>query len=80
MSLEHSNQCLQCQHPIDLSALHRRVEVLCPQCNQRHQIKAQCDKCSEPVERLNACGSVSYFCHHCNELKSKSNVNLTLFS
>lgn len=33
-----------------------------------------CNTCGKPVEVLKACGAVNFFCHHCNELKSKSAV------
>ena len=33
---------------------------------------AYCPDCSKEMEKLNACGAPSYFCHDCNELKSKS--------
>ncbi|MGF1725073.1 zinc ribbon domain-containing protein [Photobacterium nomapromontoriensis] len=65
---------------------------LCPQCNSELAWKNNqyyCDFCQHPVaktvfcpdcdtkmERLQACGSASYFCNCCNELKSKSRIKV----
>ncbi|GHD58894.1 YfgJ family double zinc ribbon protein [Jeongeupia chitinilytica] len=34
-----------------------------------------CPDCGKPLEVLKACGATSYFCNHCNELKSSQRVN-----
>ncbi|WP_373975342.1 zinc ribbon domain-containing protein [Chitinibacter sp. SCUT-21] len=44
--------------------------------------KLVCPDCGKEIEVLAACGAKSYFCNHCNELKSSSRVreaNPTLF-
>jgi predicted amidophosphoribosyltransferase len=33
-----------------------------------------CPDCGKPLEVLAACGAKSYFCNHCNELKSSARV------
>lgn len=33
-----------------------------------------CPKCNSQLEEIAACGSVSYFCNHCNELVSRSQM------
>ena len=50
----------------------------CPECQAKFQIKGICYKCGDYVEKLAACGSVSFFCNTCNELKSKSTVKKLL--
>ncbi|KJG40215.1 MULTISPECIES: zinc ribbon domain-containing protein [Photobacterium] len=68
------------------------VENICPQCSSllswkdhgyfcdfcQQQVEKHvfCPDCNEQLERLQACGSASYFCNHCNELKSKSRVKV----
>lgn len=44
----------------------------CEKCNKLYSKHAFCDVCDNELERLAACGSVSYFCNACNQLKSKS--------
>ncbi|CCN82270.1 conserved hypothetical protein [Vibrio nigripulchritudo SFn27] len=46
----------------------------CDFCEEDYQKLANCPDCNMPLEKLQACGSASYFCHSCNELKSKSRV------
>jgi len=50
----------------------------CQSCQATFQVSWLCDRCGQPVELLKACGAVNYFCNHCNELKSKSAVQLKL--
>ncbi|BCL75041.1 hypothetical protein JHS3_07770 [Jeongeupia sp. HS-3] len=33
-----------------------------------------CPDCGKPLDILKACGATSYFCNHCNELKSSQRV------
>jgi predicted amidophosphoribosyltransferase len=33
-----------------------------------------CPDCGKDIEVLAACGAKSYFCNHCNELKSSARV------
>lgn len=35
-----------------------------------------CPDCGKPVEVLQACGATSYFCNHCNELKSSQRIRV----
>ncbi|WP_261873084.1 zinc ribbon domain-containing protein [Vibrio rarus] len=45
----------------------------CVHCQVHYQKLAFCADCGARLEKLQACGAVSYFCNHsCNELKSKS--------
>lgn len=69
-----------------------KADNICPQCNSILSWKNQgyfcdfcqqevkktvfCPDCNEQLEKLQACGSASYFCNHCNELKSKSRVKV----
>lgn len=52
---------------------------VCHSCEQHYHKQVYCPSCHRPLEKLQACGSVSYFCNTCNELKSKSAVN-TVFT
>ncbi|MGL4909692.1 MAG: zinc-ribbon domain-containing protein [Cetobacterium sp.] len=36
--------------------------------------KAYCPECGEELEKLAACGSLSFWCNKCNELKSRKTV------
>ncbi|MGL6120504.1 MAG: zinc-ribbon domain-containing protein [Fusobacteriaceae bacterium] len=36
--------------------------------------KAYCSECGDKLEKLAACGSLSFWCNKCNELKSKKTV------
>lgn len=38
------------------------------------QANILCPDCGKPVEVLMACGAKSYFCNHCNELKSSQRI------
>ncbi|PSW65733.1 DNA ligase [Photobacterium leiognathi subsp. mandapamensis] len=69
-----------------------KADNICPQCNSILSWKNQgyfcdfcqqevkktvfCPECNEQLEKLQACGSASYFCNYCNELKSKSRVKV----
>ncbi len=46
----------------------------CPHCDIQFKKISYCPDCKNVIEKLQACGAVSYFCNHCNELKSKSRV------
>ena len=46
----------------------------CEECNSNYEAQAVCDVCGDPLSVLKACGAVDFFCNHCNELKSKSQV------
>lgn len=48
----------------------------CDDCNVSFRKIAFCPKCQAELEKLQACGAVSYFCNTCNEMKSKSAVRI----
>lgn len=66
------NLCPQC----DSELTWKNNQYYCDFCQQPVMKKAQCPDCHNTMEKLQACGSASYFCHHCNELKSKSRVQI----
>ncbi|MFC3024993.1 zinc ribbon domain-containing protein [Vibrio zhugei] len=66
------NECPQCKQAMQW----REGEYVCQVCQQHYLKHAYCPTCQSPLEKLQACGSVSYFCHTCNELKSKSAVQI----
>ncbi len=49
---------------------------VCEDCQQEMIKEITCDTCHQGVETLKACGAINYFCHTCNELKSKSAVQV----
>lgn len=63
------NQCPSCN-----SELQWDGQYVCQQCSVGYQKVAYCPDCEAELEKLQACGAANYFCHHCNELKSKSRV------
>ncbi len=48
----------------------------CQSCERHYRQQAYCDKCQAPLEKLQACGALNYFCKRCNELKSKSTIKI----
>lgn len=63
--------CPHCQQALErCGELKRR----CTHCDVHFDIKIDCNKCGEPIQRLKACGAVSFWCDKCNELKSKSSA------
>ncbi|GAK16714.1 LOW QUALITY PROTEIN: hypothetical protein JCM19053_1134 [Vibrio sp. JCM 19053] len=46
----------------------------CAQCESDFKKSRFLPDCEAELEKLQACGAVSYFCNVCNELKSKSRV------
>ncbi|MGO1296623.1 MAG: zinc ribbon domain-containing protein [Vibrio sp.] len=66
------NECPQCQQVLQW----RDGNYLCQSCQQHYLKQAYCPTCHSQLEKLQACGSVSYFCNTCNELKSKSTVQV----
>ncbi|PSW19659.1 DNA ligase [Photobacterium sanctipauli] len=51
-------------------------QYYCDYCQSGVKKKALCPDCHAETEKLLACGSASYFCNSCNELKSKSRVEI----
>lgn len=65
-----SNQCPHCHTDLNW----QEGLYHCPQCNIQFKKVSYCPDCKNVIEKLQACGAVSYFCNHCKELKSKSRV------
>ncbi|MDR9830231.1 zinc ribbon domain-containing protein [Vibrio sp. FNV 38] len=63
------NNCLKCQRELEWDA-----GYTCSECATKYKKIGYCPDCSMELEKLQACGSASYFCNCCNELKSKSRV------
>lgn len=70
MSVE--NVCPKCSRPLEWYEGSYR----CDDCDVTYNKVAFCPKCEAELEKLQACGSVSYFCNRCNEMKSKSAVRI----
>ena len=66
------NLCPQCTTELEWD----RDGYLCSDCNTKYKKIAFCPECDQLLEKLQACGAASYFCNHCNELKSKSRVRI----
>lgn len=64
------NQCPECGRELSWEG----QGYCCTSCDKCFNKKAFCNVCDSELEKLRACGAVSYFCHSCNELKSKSVV------
>lgn len=66
------NLCPDCEKQLDWnSGLYQ-----CGDCKTSWSKIAFCPVCDAELEKLQACGAVSYFCHQCNETKSKSTVRI----
>ncbi|MBW3697941.1 DNA ligase [Vibrio sp. T187] len=64
------NQCPKCSQTLSWDG-----KYFCISCDQHYRKQAFCPDCDAELEKLQACGSASYFCNgECNELKSKSRV------
>lgn len=63
-------ECLNCKKKLE------KIEnrYICKACNKQYIKKAYCPIDNSELEKLAACGSVSYWCNKCNELKSKRDV------
>ncbi|WP_252036595.1 MULTISPECIES: zinc ribbon domain-containing protein [Vibrio] len=48
----------------------------CSDCASNYTKVGYCPDCNKQLEKIQACGAASYFCHSCNELKSKSKVRI----
>ncbi|WP_119393772.1 zinc ribbon domain-containing protein [Salinibius halmophilus] len=62
------NQCPDCKTELE----YQDGNYACASCQTLFSKHAFCDTCDSELERLAACGAVSYFCKPCNQLKSKS--------
>ena len=64
------NTCPQCQSELGWDGQYH-----CETCVMHFTKIGYCPDCQSQLEKLQACGSASYFCNDkCNELKSKSRV------
>lgn len=63
------NNCPKCNNELDWDG-----KYFCRQCKCHFTKVGICPDCQSDMEKLAACGAVSYFCPQCNELKSKSRV------
>ncbi|KPU83420.1 hypothetical protein JI57_01365 [Psychromonas sp. PRT-SC03] len=70
-------KCPSCaQLIIRTGALKRR----CEHCQVDFILQIDCQDCGEKLERLQGCGAVNFWCHKCNELKSKKTAIYRLLS
>ncbi|PEH71779.1 zinc ribbon domain-containing protein [Edwardsiella tarda] len=63
--------CPQCQQA--LTWQDGRWE--CPVCQQAYRREALCPQCQHPLQVLQACGAVDYFCQQGHGLISKKQVH-----
>ncbi|MGF1691261.1 zinc ribbon domain-containing protein [Photobacterium kagoshimensis] len=66
------NVCPTCHNELAWQA----NQYSCESCQITLVKQAFCPDCDAELEKLQACGSASYFCNTCNELKSKSRVRI----
>lgn len=73
---EDCNFCPQCQQALGWQKGQHlgQGNYVCHDCQQAYLKLNFCPDCQAEVEKLQACGAASYFCHPCNSLKSKSRV------
>ncbi len=64
------NTCPQCATEMEWQP----IGHYCQTCRHYWQSRAHCPDCDGQLEKLQACGSVSYFCPDCQALKSRSAV------
>ncbi len=67
---------MQLQCPKCASELVRSGELKrhCESCQNDFILEITCNECGDEIERLKACGAVSFWCNQCNEMKSKSSA------
>lgn len=63
------NNCPTCHQELDWDGQYH-----CSDCQRHYKKIGFCPDCDAELDKLQACGSASYFCNSCNELKSKSRV------
>ncbi|MCG7498613.1 zinc ribbon domain-containing protein [Vibrio sp. Of7-15] len=66
------NTCPSCESELRWQQDHYH----CDFCQVEFKKIAFCPDCDKVLDKLQACGSASYFCNECNELKSKSRVKV----
>ncbi|HEI8867610.1 zinc ribbon domain-containing protein [Serratia sp. AKBS12] len=65
--------CPQCSQPMSWVNGHFH----CDACNSDYQRLASCPDCGQPLQTLQACGAVDYFCQHGHGLISKQRVRFS---
>ena len=67
--------CTDCQSELQRSG---ELKYHCVDCDSDFIVHVDCADCHQPLQRLKACGAVSFWCEQCNELKSKSTAVYSL--
>jgi len=67
--MEKTINCPNCNKEIEKN--NATGTYICKDCNKKYGKRANCDKCGNEVEMLQACGASQFFCNHCKELKSR---------
>jgi hypothetical protein len=67
-----ANVCPDCQSELSW----KDDGYYCEFCEHPVKKSVFCPDCEHEMEKLQACGSASYFCNFCNELKSKSRITI----
>ncbi|GAB6098324.1 zinc ribbon domain-containing protein [Halanaerocella petrolearia] len=76
--------CKECNNIMRTKTEDGEKKYFCKYCDDhtRYEIKDVrnfCDRCGEQVEVIKGCGSISFFCDNCNELRSKKKVETKYF-
>jgi len=69
-----SQDCPICNIELERSGELKRH---CNKCHTDFNIEITCRECGDVLQRLKACGAVSFWCEKCNEQKSKSTAVYT---
>jgi len=69
-----SQDCPTCNAELERSGELKRH---CNECHSDFKIEITCRECGDVLQRLKACGAVSFWCEKCNEQKSKSTAVYT---
>lgn len=59
----------------EMNKNNRTGDYYCETCEKTFVKRANCDKCGNEAELLASCGAAQFFCNHCNELKSKKDLD-----
>ena len=69
--------CPECGQSIEYGGIQKK-NYHCDGCESDYQLQADCEKCGDQLELLQACGAANLWCNTCNELKSKSTAIYSL--